>query len=224
MKCPLLGTHLLFLYRHIVLPTIPCHISQQFISSYRQLQLFWILPFLFSSRLFLEAFLFYRSIYSVLFSELRLPLQVLIWDVRCWNDEDNQQKFLHQSRKFNGAEDNTVPLTWTVEPLQELLGHEGSIYRISWSGDGLCVASASDDRRSVMLFEPLLYGRLMITSGFYDKNMITFFASNCHRLFIFLSTWFTRNYVHRTDFLSRECTFCSLKYGLLISNQVYFHI
>jgi WD40 repeat protein len=111
--------------------------------------------------------------------------------VKCWNDEDNQQKCLDQFRKFNGAGDNKVPLTWTVEPLQELLGHEGSIHRISWSEDGLCVASASDDRRFVVLFEPVLYGRLMICSGFYDENLVLFFfASNFRLLFIFLSTWF----------------------------------
>ena len=94
--------------------------------------------------------------------------------MRCWNNEDNRQKCLDQFRKFNGAEENSVPRTWTVEPLQELLGHEGSIYRISWSEDGLCVASASDDRRFVIFLEPLLYGCLVICSGFYDKNTITF--------------------------------------------------
>lgn len=88
-------------------------------------------------------------------TETRLSLQVLIWDVRYWNDEGKQQKCLDQLRKCNDAGDNRVPLARTVEPLQELLGHEGSIHRISWSEDGLCVASASDDRRFIMLFEPL---------------------------------------------------------------------
>lgn len=77
---------------------------------------------------------------------------MLIWDVRCWNEEDKEQNCLDQSQKSNCVGDNSVPLKWTVEPLQELLGHEGSIHRISWSEDGLCVASASDDRRFVMLF------------------------------------------------------------------------
>ncbi|KAL3689810.1 hypothetical protein R1sor_016119 [Riccia sorocarpa] len=33
-----------------------------------------------------------------------------------------------------------------VEPLQRLLGHEGSIYRLTWSLDGLTLVSVSDDR------------------------------------------------------------------------------
>ncbi|KAL2631977.1 hypothetical protein R1flu_016663 [Riccia fluitans] len=33
-----------------------------------------------------------------------------------------------------------------VEPLQTLLGHEGSIYRLTWSTDGLTLVSVSDDR------------------------------------------------------------------------------
>jgi len=87
-----------------------------------------------------------------LYVGLRLLLQVLIWDVRCWNEEDKEQNGFEQSQRINHVGNNSVPITWTVQPLQELLGHEGSIHRISWSEDGLCVASAFDDRRSVMLF------------------------------------------------------------------------
>ncbi len=39
------------------------------------------------------------------------------------------------------------PLVQSVVPMQELLGHEGSIHRLVWSEDGFHLASASDDRR-----------------------------------------------------------------------------
>ncbi len=41
------------------------------------------------------------------------------------------------------------PLVQSVVPMQELLGHEGSIHRLVWSEDGFHLASASDDRRSL---------------------------------------------------------------------------
>ena len=139
--------------------------------------------------------------------------------MKCCNNEDKQQNCLARLWKFNGTGDNRVPFMWIVEPLQELLGHEGSIYRLSWSEDGLCVASASDDRRSVMLFELLPYGRLMICAEHFN-----FFPSNFDILDMFLSTWFTRNDVHHTDFLSGLCTFCSFEYSLLLNIQVSFYI
>lgn len=112
---------------------------------------------------------------------------MLIWGVRGWNEEDEEQNCLDQSQKIHDAGNNSVPLKCTVKPLQELLGHEGSIYRISWSEDGLCVASASDDRRFVMLFKPLPYGQLITCSKFcvYGSYMVLF-ASNFQFSFVFL--------------------------------------
>lgn len=114
-----------------------------------------------SSSVILEILLFYSFMELVLCFEINHFFQVLIWDVRCCNEEDKGQDCLDQSQKINHAENNSFPPKWTVEPLQALLGHEGSIYRITWSEDGLCLASASDDRRSVMLFQPLPCGRLL---------------------------------------------------------------
>ena len=73
--------------------------------------------------------------------------QVLIWDLRCWNNKERWQRDSPQSLELNEKEENSVPYTCTIKPLQELVGHEGSIYRISWSASGSSIASASDDRR-----------------------------------------------------------------------------
>lgn len=73
--------------------------------------------------------------------------QVLIWDLRCWNNKERWQSDSPQSLELNKREEKSVPYTCTIKPLQELVGHEGSIYRISWSASGSHIASASDDRR-----------------------------------------------------------------------------
>lgn len=72
--------------------------------------------------------------------------QVLIWDLRCWNNEERRQSDSSQSLELSERE-HSVPYTSIIKPLQELVGHEGSIYRISWSASGCHIASASDDRR-----------------------------------------------------------------------------
>lgn len=92
--------------------------------------------------------------------------QVLIWDLRCWNNKERWQSDSPQSLELNVREENSVPYTCTIKPLQELVGHEGSIYRISWSASGSHIASASDDRRyfSTGINVSLTHGTFLVYS------------------------------------------------------------
>jgi hypothetical protein len=65
----------------------------------------------------------------------------------------NKSSRQHQKRpEALGAASSpeVVALEEVVHPLQRLIGHEGSIHRLTWSTDGLSLVSVLDDRRFVI--------------------------------------------------------------------------
>lgn len=68
----------------------------------------------------------------------------------------NSDNFVEHEKGQNVSQDVVVDtssefvvLEKGLHPLQRLLGHEGSIHRLTWSSDGLTLVSVSDDRRFV---------------------------------------------------------------------------
>lgn len=76
---------------------------------------------------------------------LLLPFQIHFFQIIVWEVVPSEMTKIDHDEKSNG-----IPfhhLQYEAIHISRLVGHEGSIFRITWSSDGSKLVSVSDDRR-----------------------------------------------------------------------------